>query len=75
MEHMFESTWWLRLVAVWELVVYNPVVDLGTWWFPLLVLGGVIVAAARSWSFRRHELQLKRLHGTPRATTERDLNV
>jgi hypothetical protein len=26
---MYETAWWRWLVAVWEALVYNPVVDLG----------------------------------------------
>lgn len=41
--NMYKSFGWRKLVAAWELVIYNPVLDLETWWLPLMV--GAVAAA------------------------------
>jgi hypothetical protein len=49
---MYDAAWWKRVVAVWETVVYNPLLDLETWWLPLLLLaaaGGLLYRNRHRW--------------------------
>lgn len=69
-EHMYKSAWWLRLVAVWEMLIFNPFIDLGTWWLPLALCGGAV--GYRVWILRQRN-KLKLLPVTKQ--TDRDLRV
>ena len=44
---MYDSAWWRKVVATWEVVVYNPLLDLETWGLPLVVLVAAGALAAR----------------------------
>jgi hypothetical protein len=52
---MYESKWWRKVAATWEIVIYNPVFDLETWGLPLIVVAAVAVLALR---YRRKWLHL-----------------
>jgi hypothetical protein len=66
--NMYDSSWWQRLVRVWELLIYNPVMDLEAAWLPLLLVAAAGTCGYRWWRRRRRLSRLKR-------AGERDLNV
>lgn len=75
---MYDSQWWQVLVRCWEMVVYNPIMDLQHTW-QLLLLFVVLTALCwrlwRScWNFRWHRRKDKR-QLLPGARSERDLGV
>jgi hypothetical protein len=43
---MYEAHWWIILVRVWEILVYNPVLDLEKWW---QILTPVALVAYVTW--------------------------
>jgi hypothetical protein len=70
MSNMYDSQWWQRLISIWEVLIYNPLVDLEAAWLPLLVLG-TAVCGYRWWRRRTGPRnRLKQLR-----EGERDLNV
>lgn len=71
MGSMYESAWWARLVAVWEALIFNRVLDLEAAWPFLLVAA---VAGMCGYRYLRRRMALARLKRGPR-DGERDLNV
>lgn len=76
---MYDAGWWMVLVQCWEVVVYNPVMDLGRWGLPL----GIFLLAAvllrrwwlrplKGWWRRRY---LRRPAAKQSTDSGRDLNV
>lgn len=71
MGSMYESAWWARLVAVWEALIFNRVLDLEAAWPFLLAAAAAGICGYRYW---RRRAALARLKRGPR-DGERDLNV
>lgn len=46
---MYEASWWVVLVRVWEAVVYNPVLDLEKWWQILTPIGFISYLSWKAW--------------------------
>ena len=46
---MYEAHWWVILVRVWEIIVYNPVLDLEKWWQILTPVALVAFIAWKLW--------------------------
>lgn len=63
---MYDTAWWRALVTAWEVVVYNPILDLERWWFVVLL---ACVAGAAVWRRRGGGLWRKQQQGG------RDLSV
>jgi hypothetical protein len=59
--HMYKSTGWRTLVSIWEVLIYNPLIDLESWWLVLLVLGAAGLFALRNLSAWFKWLRSKRL--------------
>lgn len=71
MGSMYDSVWWARLVAVWEAIIFNQILDLEAAWPVVLLLGAAAMCGYRYW---RRRSELARLKRGPREG-ERDLNV
>lgn len=69
MTNMYDSQWWQRLISVWEVLIYNPIMDLEAAWLPLLILVAAVFGY-RWWHKRRGRRNRKQLR-----EGERDLNV
>ena len=46
---MYEAHWWIILVRVWEILVYNPVLDLEKWWQILTPVALVAYVVWKLW--------------------------
>lgn len=71
MANMYDSQWWQRLIGVWEVIIYNPLLDLEAAWLPMLILAAVTVCGYRWWRRRRGQ----RGRSKQLREGERDLNV
>ncbi|KAL4442076.1 hypothetical protein ABPG77_011337 [Micractinium sp. CCAP 211/92] len=75
---MYDKGWWQLLVKAWEVVVFNPVMDLERVGVPLLVLT-VVAAVSRRWWLLRVQAWWRRrkLKHSPKQNTglDRDLDV
>lgn len=65
MSHMYHSYGWRKLVNLWEAVIYNPVLDVETWWVPLVCVGvgGVVVYRNRAAWQRWHRSRQQHTQG------------
>ena len=72
---MYETWWWVALVAVWEVIIYNPILDLESIWRIALPIGALLWATWKVYvkcvrpRRRRRQKQLQLSVGT------RDLDV
>jgi hypothetical protein len=66
---MYESVWWRRVASTWDFLVFNPLVDLETWWFPLLVMCGIAAGVFKWYTWQQRRRRLKQSH------SGRDLDV
>lgn len=78
---MYEAHWWAILVRIWEMLVYNPLLDLEKWWQILTPVAIVSFVAWKVWvkcirpRWKRRQdkkLMLPTKQGT---TDRRDLSV
>lgn len=69
-QNMYDSQWWKRLISVWEVLIYNPLLDLEAAWLPLAVL--VAAMCGYRW-WRRRRGRRSRLKQSREG--ERDMNV
>lgn len=60
---MYRSLWWRRIAGAWDFVVFNPVLDLETWWLPLLLVAAILTAAFQFTRWQRRRIREKAQRG------------